>query len=161
MISQSWDWDPHGAPQWVSSLLWILSLSLSLPLFSLPFPSLCTCALSKRTDFKIKENSFKILQIQYNLGLQVTCSASVPQEEGTFLVNFNLINEQCLAIQVVRDAKHHIITTELMVLLSLSLLLQDYGRSSPMLRCSVSGHGVWEKSVIFQNTGRCPQLPLV
>ena len=50
-------------------------------------------------------------------------------------------------------------TTEPMVLLSLSL--QDCGRSSPRLGCSVSGCGVWQKSVIFQHVGRCPQLALV
>ena len=27
--------------------------------------------------------------------------------------------------------------------------------------CSVSGCGVWQKSVVFQNVGRCPQLALV
>ena len=53
------------------------------------------------------------------------------------------------------------ITTEPMVLLSLSLSLRDRGWSSPMLGCSVSGFGVWQKSVIFQNVGRCPQLALV
>ena len=26
-----------------------------------------------------------------------------------------------------------------------------------MFRCSVSGRGVWQKSVIFQDVGRCPQ----
>ena len=30
-----------------------------------------------------------------------------------------------------------------------------------MLRCSVSGHSVRQKSVIFQNVERCPQLALV
>ena len=56
------------------------------------------------------------------------------------------------------------ITTEPMVLslsLFLSVLLRDCGWLSPMLRCSVSGCGVWQKSVIFQNVGRCPQLALV
>ena len=56
------------------------------------------------------------LQIQSNLGLRVTCSAHVPQDEPTFLINFNLINERCLAIRVVCDAKCHITTTEPMVL---------------------------------------------
>ena len=83
---------------------------------------------------------------------------NVPQDEQTFLITFNLIKKQCLAIWVVCDIEHYIITTE-MVLLSLSL--QDCGWSSPMLRCSVSGHGVWQKPVIFQNIGRCPQLALV
>ena len=48
--------------------------------------------------------------------------------------------------------------------LSLSLSLWYCGWSewsSPMLRCSVSCCGVWQKSVIFQNIGRCPQLALV
>ena len=31
-----------------------------------------------------------------NLGLQVTCSVCVPH---TFLINFNLMNERCLAIE--------------------------------------------------------------
>ena len=44
---------------------------------------------------------------------------------------------------------------------SLSPLLQDCRWSSPMLRCSVSGRSVWQKSVIFQNVVRCPQLALV
>ena len=39
-----------------------------------------------------------------------------------------------------------------------SLSLQDCGW---LLRCLVSGHGVWQKSVIFRNTGRCPQLAVV
>ena len=41
----------------------------------------------------------------------------VPQDEQTFLKNFNLINERCLAIQVICDAQHHMMTaTEPMVL---------------------------------------------
>ena len=86
------------------------------------------------------------------------------QDEQTFLINFNLINERCLAIRVVRDAECHMITTEPMVLslsLSLSPSLRVCGWSSPMLGCSVSGHGVWQRSVIFQNVGRCPQWALV
>ena len=45
--------------------------------------------------------------------------------------------------------------------LSLNLSLQGCGQSFPMLRWSVSGCVVWQKSVIFQNVGRCPQLALV
>ena len=45
---------------------------------------------------------------------------SVLQDEQTFLINFNLINEGCLAIRVVHDTKCHMITTEPIVL-SLSL----------------------------------------
>ena len=45
----------------------------------------------------------------------MTCSLSVPQEEQTFIINFNLINEQCLAIWVVHDAECHTIMTEPMV----------------------------------------------
>ena len=41
---------------------------------------------------------------------------SVLQDKQTFLLNFNLINERCLAIRVVHDAEHHMITTEPMVL---------------------------------------------
>ena len=48
--------------------------------------------------------------------IRVTCSASAPQDEQTFLINFNLINERCLAIRVVRDAEYHVITTEPTVL---------------------------------------------
>ena len=48
--------------------------------------------------------------------MRVTCSASVPQDEQTFLINFNLINERCLAIRAVYDAKCHMIKTEPMVL---------------------------------------------
>ena len=92
-------------------------------------------------------------------GMRATCSASVPEDEQTFLINFNLINEWGLAIWVGPDTKCHMITTGLMVLsfsLSLSVCLQDCGWSFPMLRCLVSGCGVWQKSVIFQN----PQLAL-
>ena len=38
--------------------------------------------------------------------------SSVPQDEQTFLINFNLLNEQRLAIRVVRDVERHMITTE-------------------------------------------------
>ena len=90
------------------------------------------------------------------------------QDEQTFLINFNLINEWCLGIRVVHDAEYHVITSEPMVLslslssllLSLSFFLQDSGWSFPMLKCLVSGHSVWQKWVIFQNVGRCPQLAL-
>ena len=46
----------------------------------------------------------------------VTCPMSVPQDEQAFLINFTLINERCLAIRVVHDAKSHMITTEPKVL---------------------------------------------
>ena len=46
----------------------------------------------------------------------MTCSVSVLQDEQTFLVSFSLINEHCLAIQVVRDTERDMITTEPMVL---------------------------------------------
>ena len=46
---------------------------------------------------------------------QLVCECSARHKE-TFLINFNLINERCLAIQVVRDAKRHMITTEPMIL---------------------------------------------
>ena len=35
------------------------------------------------------------------------------------------------------------------------------GDCAPMLGCSVSCWGVWQKSVILKNVGRCPQLALV
>ena len=41
---------------------------------------------------------------------------SAPQDEQTFLINFNLTDERCLAIRVVRDTKCHMITTEPMAL---------------------------------------------
>ena len=41
---------------------------------------------------------------------------SVPQDEQTFLIKFNLINELCLAVRVGSDAECHMITTEPMVL---------------------------------------------
>ena len=52
---------------------------------------------------------------------------NVPQDAPTFLINFNLINERCLAIGVLHthDAECHMITTEPMVLLFLSLSLSD------------------------------------
>ena len=74
--------------------------------------------------------------LQQNLGLWVTCSASVPQDEQTFLINFHLINERCLTIRVVRDAEHHMITTESMVLLSLSLSLAHCRIVGDHLPCS-------------------------
>ena len=37
---------------------------------------------------------------------------SVPQDEQTFLINFNSINERSLAIRVACDAERHMITTE-------------------------------------------------
>ena len=40
---------------------------------------------------------------------------SVLQDEQTFLINFNLINECYLAIPVVRGTERHVITTEPMV----------------------------------------------
>ena len=46
----------------------------------------------------------------------VTCSASISQDKQTFLLNFNLTNEQRFAIGVVYAAKHHVVTTEPMVL---------------------------------------------
>ena len=52
----------------------------------------------------------------------------------------------------------HMITTEPMVLLR---ALLDCGLFSPTLRRSVSGRGVRQKSVMFHNVGRCPQLALV
>ena len=42
----------------------------------------------------------------------IVSSASVAQDEQTFLINANPMNQRCLAIQVVRDTKRHMITTE-------------------------------------------------
>ena len=97
------------------------------------------------------------LNVQQNLGLRVTCPMSVLQDEQTFLINFNLINERYLAIRVVRDAKCHMITISRWSPRS----LWDCGWLAPVPVCLVSGHGVWQKSVNFQNVGRCPQLALV
>ena len=62
----------------------------------------------------------KVLKITYSKtldsNLRVTCSTCVSKDEPTFLINFNLISEQCLAIQVVHDTECHMITTEPMVL---------------------------------------------
>jgi hypothetical protein len=54
--------------------------------------------------------------IQWCLGLQVTWSASVLQDEHKFLINFNLMNEQCLAIRVLYylytlSAERYVITS--------------------------------------------------
>ena len=38
------------------------------------------------------------------------------QDEQTCLINFNLINQQCLAMRVVPDPEGHMITTDSMVL---------------------------------------------
>jgi hypothetical protein len=54
--------------------------------------------------------------VQWHLVLRVTLSVSVLQEEQTFLTNFNLINEPCLAIRVLYylyafSAERHVITS--------------------------------------------------
>jgi hypothetical protein len=41
-----------------------------------------------------------VFQLQWYLGLRVTWSASVLQDEQKFLINFNLINERFLAIRI-------------------------------------------------------------
>jgi hypothetical protein len=51
--------------------------------------------------------------IQWCLGLRVTWSASVLQDKQKILINFNLINERCLAIWVLYylyalSAEHHL-----------------------------------------------------
>ena len=48
--------------------------------------------------------------------MRVTCSASVPQDKQKYLTKFSLIQEWCLAMQVVHDAECHMIKTEPMVL---------------------------------------------
>jgi hypothetical protein len=52
------------------------------------------------------------------LGLRLTWSASVLQDEQKLLINFNFINEQCLAIRVLYylyalSAERHVITSHL------------------------------------------------
>jgi hypothetical protein len=42
----------------------------------------------------------KGFHVQWYLGLQVTWFASVLQDDQKFLINFNFIHEQCLAIRV-------------------------------------------------------------
>ena len=74
-------------------------------------------------------------------------------------MNFNLINERCLAMQVVHDTECHIITTE-SVVLSLSLSLSLSLTRGLWVIISHAWIYVWQKSVIFQNVGRCPQLAL-
>jgi hypothetical protein len=54
--------------------------------------------------------------VQWYLGLRVTWAASVLQDEQTFLIHFNLINERCLAIRVLYylyalSAECHVITS--------------------------------------------------
>jgi hypothetical protein len=55
-------------------------------------------------------------KVQWYFGLQVTWSASGLQDEQKLLINFNLINEQCLAMRVLYylyalSAKRHMITS--------------------------------------------------
>ena len=68
------------------------------------------------TQDDLSMSSEFIYKIQRNLGLRITCSPSVPQDEQTFLINVNFINEQGLITQVVHDTKCHMITTEPTVL---------------------------------------------
>jgi hypothetical protein len=58
----------------------------------------------------------KNMYVQWYLGLRVTWSASVLQDEQKLLINFNLINERCLAIRVLYylyalSAERHVITS--------------------------------------------------
>ena len=66
---------------------------------------------------------------------------SVPQDKQTFLINFNLINKRCLAIRVVREAKHHMITTEPIVLEI---------RFDTQLRCITS---MFSEQIVLTNQG--------
>ena len=70
---------------------------------------------------------------------------SVPQDEQTFLISFNLINEQCLAIGVVRDDECHVITTAPMAFLCLSASLSHYRIMGDYLPCS----GAQSQAVVF------------
>ena len=93
-------------------------------------------------DTQAKETGPQI--IWQNLGLRVACFASVPQDEPTF--HFNLINERCLAIQVVRDAECHMTTTEPMVLLPLSLSLShSLTAGLGVIPCS----DAWSEAAVF------------
>ena len=58
----------------------------------------------------------------------------------------------------VHEAKRHMITTEPIVLFFSHWGLWVIISHARML---VSGHGVWQKTVNFQNIGKCPQLVLV
>ena len=66
---------------------------------------------------------------------------SVPPEAQTFLIRFNLINEQCLAIGVVHDVEHHMITTEPIVLEI---------RFDTQLRCITS---MFSEQIVLTNQG--------
>jgi hypothetical protein len=55
--------------------------------------------------------TLKTKHLQWYLGLRVTWSASVLQDEQKFLINFNLINERGLAIRVLLSAERHMITS--------------------------------------------------
>ena len=55
----------------------------------------------------------------------------------------------------VHEAKRHMITTEPIVLFFSHWGLWVIISHARML---VSGHGVWQKTVNFQNIGKCPQL---
>ena len=76
----------------------------------------CVVTNTRRTFVSVKPKKRIYSQWQENLRLRVTHSTSVSQDKQTFLINFNLINEWCLAIWVVRDAERHMLTTESMVL---------------------------------------------
>jgi hypothetical protein len=64
------------------------------------------------------------IELQWYLGLRVTWSASVLQDEQKCLINFNLINEWCLAIRV------------LPIRVTWSQAARDCGYSSRMLGLS-------------------------
>ena len=49
---------------------------------------------------------------QQNLALRGTCPERILQDEQTFLIHFNSINEPCPATRVARDVECHEITTE-------------------------------------------------
>ena len=84
----------------------------------------------------------------------VICSVSILQDKQTFLINFNLINERCLAIRVVCDAKCHMIIIEIIALLSLSCCM-IVGDHLPWPDAWFQAMA-WQKLVIFRNIGRCP-----
>ena len=74
-------------------------------LLKITFYFVHVCADTHTVKYQIASNSF----------------CEVPQDKQTFLIGFNLINKRCLAIRGVHDLEWHMITTEPMVLLSLSL----------------------------------------
>lgn len=107
-------------------------------------PLLCYQACSTMTTSKSTRILVMLLKQSmlikfYNFALRITHPVDIPQDKQTFLVNFNLINGQCLAIWVGNSTKHHIITV-MPLMFSLSLSLQDCEWSS------LNSKRLWQRS---------------